>query len=72
MDTIEITHDPRAQDDADTRQREKLAHRLEAVSKALDELRAEIELITIEIEVGPYRTGSVPGAAKIVRPGPLL
>jgi hypothetical protein len=54
MDTMEIgKDDPQAYDDADGRQREKLAHRLEAVSKALDELRAEIDLITTELEVGP-------------------
>ena len=53
MDTIEISQDPKAYDDADARQREKLSHRLEAVSKALDELRAEIDLITTEIEEGP-------------------
>jgi hypothetical protein len=54
LDKLDKTSEgERAWEKADLRQRAELARRLEAVRKTLDALRAEIDLIVIEVERGP-------------------
>jgi hypothetical protein len=53
MDLFEVSEGERAWEDADQRQRQELAKRLEAVSTALDELRNQLDAIATEVELGP-------------------
>jgi hypothetical protein len=44
----------RAKGKASKRQRREVGRRLEVVSKALDSLCAEIDVLTLEVKHGPY------------------